>query len=606
MLVKNLEQAVLTNNRELAKLFVDEGADPHVQTSTRQSTTLLTYAIWQGKREAALGILSSTQFKFTNNPSSACFGLTVAQALVSGWTEIIPELLQKPRDPAVRLDVIFPPSQETCLGYAVRVNCPPAILQLLVDHGGNPNRVAANNLSPLHWAIANRKNEAALAMINSKAFVFTPETEPALTQAIASANGDNGIVLALMASKKKNKHEVTLRSAIEANDLKQVETLIAAGANVNEVNVGETYPTPLFLAVSKGSAEMVQLLVNHKADSNSRRVYEKVYGEPLYQTPLSLAVFLRKPELIMIMIESEHFQFTTDSGLAVLEAVHRDQPELLGMLLEKHKDAAASVSLDQFCYPILTNWGVALCIAIEKGYEEAVTLLLAHGANPHQHIKYASATAFQRAITKHQSGSKILSLIMGSKNFNGDIEPLLRRLEAGSVHFAPPLIEYAKEPLLNIVANNGYLTALRILLEHGLNPNEFIEHMPGWTPLTMAIFKHQIQAAIMMVKSPQFVYTKYRGGTALSIAKSSLYAEECKELITLLEAKKRDYEDDLLWERVADDNHDVIVVPTPVVPATTAPLTMTAPSEVRPVDPKFSANTIDDPNYTRKGGLFEL
>jgi len=391
---------------------------------------------------------------------------------------------------------------------------------------------------------------------------------------------------------------MTLRQAIEAGNLEQARAAIAAGADVNEVSANENFPTPLFLAVKKDQAEIVQLLMNTQADANHKRADVRGIG---IGTPLSFAVKQKKLDLINIMIQSEHFRFELNTGIAVCVAIAFNQPELLSLLLEKHRDEALSVSLDFW-----ESYGcTSLTLAVEKDDEVAVGLLIAHGADPHYITNHSSHTAFHKALYLHQPGSKILSLLMSRKKFNGDIAPFLHLLEKEEEYFALPLIEYDKDALLSAVIKRGYMTALRILLEQGLDPNTAIKDNPRWTPLMLAIYEHKIEAALMMVKSPQFVYTPHRGGTALMIASGRGYAEECKELMRLLEVKKSEYEDDLLWVSIEEDEDVIVVAPSAPV-ATTAPLTIIAPSVLKPVDKNVFDQEAQENKLYEKKGVFEL
>ena len=100
-----------------------------------------------------------------------------------------------------------------------------------------------------------------------------------------------------------------------------------------------------------------------------------------------------------------------------------------------------------------------------------------------------------------------------------------------------------------------------VVLQSGAVPNKPITDNPRWTPLMLAIFRHNIETAIRMVESPEFVYTPHRGGSALMIASSSGYQAECKDLIRLLTSKKKEYENALKGQHNTDTvstNNDVV------------------------------------------------
>jgi len=83
-----------------------------------------------------------------------------------------------------------------------------------------------------------------------------------------------------------------LMKAVNKNDTKTAETLIASGANVNEKSIGST---PLYTAVSRENAELVKVLLDKGADVNEK-------GMSSGWRPIHIAVKKGNVEIVKLLL----------------------------------------------------------------------------------------------------------------------------------------------------------------------------------------------------------------------------------------------------------------------------------------------------------------
>lgn len=521
-----LLSAVMNNDEATAKALVDSGVDAHQVNPSQNNKTLLIHALVENQFQAALGILSSDQFKFTAN-AARLFRWTVNQATES-CPQLIPLILSKRENSSVSLeDFTNESNKDSCLSHAVYNGCSPEIIKLMIDLGANPNRVGPNGLSPLQRAVRINDLPNVLAMINSETFVYNSETEQALHYAEQGQLSHTGryfnfeIIHALHRLKIKNQAPSPLRLAVKVGNLNKVRELLENGADVNEVKEYETFPTPLFLAVSQGRFDMIDLLLAYKANAQYADMIPYKNKER-FLSPLGLAVLENQEAIIKKIIQDQNFQFQPSSVQAIVDALDADHPHLLEILLEKYPK---NISLDSYraYFGSDKHFISALGLAVEKGLEKEVILLLQHGADPLYNFYGAFSSPFERAIHRHAEkndtvSKNILQTFMLKVPFKLDL--ILDYLENGKDQF------------------------LTLIHELELLPNKPLPDQPNFTPLLLAIIQKKPNAALLMVKSDKFIYTKSEGGAALVAAK----AAKMPELITFLESKKRILEDNELWD----------------------------------------------------------
>ncbi|OOQ82676.1 hypothetical protein PEBR_37862 [Penicillium brasilianum] len=260
-----------------------------------------------------------------------------------------------------------------------------------------------NNLgeTPLHLAVRNGSLSVIKALLNEGwAKVSMLDTNFTLAPIKEAAVNGHTHVVEYLLSDTLNKHDYAsslLPFAAASGNIALVSMLLDLGAQINHKYVerhaprkalnsrGQGYEsTALSVAVSYGDVTMVNHLLSHGADVNLQTGSRTRGRAPLY-----MALEKNDNEVGKVLlahgadIDDEH----------VREAIYQRNKIALKMLLAKHEmhecpinllDVAAATE-DTDVFQILLDAGfneeAALLEAINRGQEEIVTLLLAHGTD---------------------------------------------------------------------------------------------------------------------------------------------------------------------------------------------------------------------------------
>jgi hypothetical protein len=140
------------------------------------------------------------------------------------------------------------------------------MVQLLLDHGANPNEQTAERYVPLHHYAMRQDLDAMRVILSQGARVDVPAGFLSHTPL----------------------HEAAQRS-VEA-----VKLLLEHGANAEAR--GSDWHTPLFEAVNAGKADVVKLLVEYSPDGVTKT-------DPWGRTPLQSAVWYRRTDVVRVLQE---------------------------------------------------------------------------------------------------------------------------------------------------------------------------------------------------------------------------------------------------------------------------------------------------------------
>lgn len=142
-------------------------------------------------------------------------------------------------------------------------------VRVLLDRGGEINRVQADGMSALHWAAYHDHLETASRLVSAKADVNVANRYGVTPLALACTNGDVAMVELLLGAgadpnAKLRGNETALMTAARTGRLGPVQALLARGA---EVNAREWHgQTALMWAAAEGHAPVVEALIRAHAD----------------------------------------------------------------------------------------------------------------------------------------------------------------------------------------------------------------------------------------------------------------------------------------------------------------------------------------------------
>ncbi len=153
-----------------------------------------------------------------------------------------------------------------------------------------------------------------------------------------------------------------LNFAVKSGNTALVQLLIDRGANVNVSDIHGC--TPLFNAAYYGNFEIVQILINNKADLD--------FGK--YGTPLIIAANWGYTEIVKLLIKSGadlNKKESIESHTALMEAAKNGHKKIVQLLI----DAGADINAE--------GWNqnhTALKLAENQGHDEIVEILKKAGA----------------------------------------------------------------------------------------------------------------------------------------------------------------------------------------------------------------------------------
>lgn len=203
----------------------------------------------------------------------------------------------------------------------------------------------------------------------------------------------------LVAQRAQETRQQELLTAIRADDLNRVKTLIAEGAVVESSNSHAIADeVPLLVAVAMAGPEMVTLLRQHGAGETAEQLV-RAFGVAINQRPSLFPVLLNGAKFpnednvnkvlsnfARDLIQEQHY-----AELALLlpsigevDRLTRFDRTLLYEAIDEGNIEAAALFLKYGANPnaIVKVWGPLLGVAIRKKNPQVVQLLLSHGANP--------------------------------------------------------------------------------------------------------------------------------------------------------------------------------------------------------------------------------
>lgn len=336
-----LHLAAHVGQNAVVKLLLERKAN--VEARDNAGWTPLYYASSQGYRAVGETLLEQG----ANANARAGDGRTpLHTAADRGSLEFVQLLLQR----GAKVDAADEAGTQPHMSAAASGNV--AVLQALLEAGALMNATNRNGATALLFAVTRQHADAVQELLRRKADPHLPGFV-VLARELPPGSRDGRTVL------------YPLEQAVELADVRITRLLLEAGAKP-DLTVGKRL-SPLWTAMAKKQFELVQILLEHKADPSLK--------DPLGHSLLTLAMrWQEAPEVLQLLLEagldanSPDPQFTTP----LLRAVDSLWTDGARLLLQH----GARVNV-----PLSFNGNTPLHLAVGHGSEVMVKLLLENKAD---------------------------------------------------------------------------------------------------------------------------------------------------------------------------------------------------------------------------------
>ncbi len=301
--------------------------EPNVNARAADGTTALHWAVHADDLAKVESLLAAG----ADAKAQDRYGLTpVRLACENANAQILRRLLDAGADPNSP-----DPQGTTALMIAARTEGGTAAVKLLLERGAAVNAVDSVQSTALMWAVRSNHPGVVDLLIHHDAEINarTRKGEPPAWRAPDSGGGSHGLGIVRGGWPERGYREpapgemTALLYAVRDGRIEIVRTLIAAHANVNQLEVNGV--SPLLMAISNNHIDVARLLLDHGADPNTVDWWGR--------TPLWTAVDLRDLEV----------NKTDDNGV--------DRPAAL-QLIQALLDRGANVNARTKEQPPLRRW----------------------------------------------------------------------------------------------------------------------------------------------------------------------------------------------------------------------------------------------------------
>lgn len=438
-----LRMAASEGHAEIVEFLLNSGANCNSQCN--EGVSPLHAAVNLGRKAAAKVLLR----KGADVTCKEASGRTpIHEALFANNADILRLMLKENREAMASPAMSPKPGDDPPVIIACKLNSPD-LLQVLLQHKANPNAVnPKENMTPLIVACA-KDNAKLIEILIAHGADPSQEVASAGTplHAVAETGSMHAALKLLSLGIDPNittKDGVTpLMRAVECNQIKVAELLIKHGANIN-VKDPHGGLSLLHKAAKRNSCNMLELLITNGAD------LEQVSDKG--NSALHVAAFHGSAEALDVLCTAKcNLDARNIAGITPLGvALHLRKFECASRLLTYKPDVNAADKQNV----------TPLYLATDFRAVEIVDKLLAAGAH--------SDKSGPKGVTPIQIACR--------RGYHEIVELMLQAnpsLLASSTH---------AKPLIFLACDSGSPTTLRLLLEHGADPNT-VDLESGKTPL---------------------------------------------------------------------------------------------------------------------------
>ena len=266
-----------------------------------------------------------------------------------------------------------------------------------------------------------------------------------------------------------------LHSAVCKENVEKAKSLLELGCDPNYVCPKYKYPT-LPLAIETGNHEIIQLLVNYKADINKTF---RVEGGALL-TPLLLAINIKDSKSVELIVKG---------GADVNFRVHKQDLSPLGLAVEKDSREIVEILLKAKANPNYDKWQFysehPLFVAFAKQNKVIIDLLLEYGADVDHSFRNEMGFSFMFYAISMGDEDIVESLLFYARDKNALL----------SKNCGPTLDIFPPTPMnLAVIFNSPGI--IQVLIKHGASVDSTSGLFP---PLHVAAALNRMKAARFLI-----------------------------------------------------------------------------------------------------------
>ena len=364
-----------------------------------------------------------------------------------------------------------------------------AAVRSLVKEGADVNVALPDGTTALHWAVRADDSELADLLIHARANVNAADPDGITPLAIACANANAAMIRKLLAAGANANTadpggETVLMIAARTGNVEAVKALLDAGAAVNARDHA-AQETALMMAVRENQADTVKLLLSRGAEVDAATRA----GKTPTRRPPGAGGGSHGAGIVRGGWPDRGYQDATPGGMTALLYAARDgRLEIVRMLVAAGADAKLAD----------VNKISPFMMAITNDHMEVAHFLLERGADVKASDNWGRTPLWEavemRDIEYGRSGERnvdreqVLGLIQTLIEHGADVNartrevPPLRRFLMGLGDLS--WVDFTGQTPFLRAALSGDTTVMRLLLEHGADPN--IKTFAGTTALMAA------------------------------------------------------------------------------------------------------------------------